>query len=98
MSIRRLLLVALVVASGMATAHTQIVTPRAVVVDGDTLTIDGERIRLWGIDAPGTQQQCDLAGRQYRCGGEAITYGWFEIAERHIAKLQHHNRPADHRL
>jgi endonuclease YncB( thermonuclease family) len=29
------------------------------VVDGDTLKIDGERIRLYGIDAPELHQACD---------------------------------------
>jgi hypothetical protein len=28
------------------------------MVDGDTITLDGTRWRLWGIDAPETQQRC----------------------------------------
>ena len=42
---------------------------RAVVVDGDTIDIHGARIRLDGIDAPESRQQCqDEAGEDYPCG------------------------------
>lgn len=44
----------------------------ARVVDGDTLEIAGERIRLHGIDAPETGQTCtDAAGAGWDCGGFA---------------------------
>uniref|UniRef100_UPI00168BFE1F thermonuclease family protein n=1 Tax=Brevundimonas diminuta TaxID=293 RepID=UPI00168BFE1F len=39
-----------------------------MVVDGDTLTIDGERIRLWGVNAPEQDQTCRRHGQDYRCG------------------------------
>ena len=42
------------------------------VHDGDTLTLNGVTVRLWGIDAPELEQQCTNAlGRRYRCGIEA---------------------------
>lgn len=44
---------------------------RAVVNDGDTLTLAGERIRLRGIDAPEFGQTCRRGGRDYDCGREA---------------------------
>jgi Micrococcal nuclease (thermonuclease) homologs len=44
----------------------------AVVVDGDTLTVDGVHVRLWGIDAPEGTQACARAdGSAWRCGDDA---------------------------
>lgn len=41
----------------------------ASVVDADTLDIHGERIRLVGVDAPESKQQCrNSSGQFYRCG------------------------------
>lgn len=45
---------------------------RASVVDGDTIEIAGERIRINGIDAPESSQLCqDDQGRSYRCGAKS---------------------------
>ena len=42
------------------------------VVDGDTLDIHDERIRLWGVDAPESSQLCRGRDRRpYRCGAQA---------------------------
>jgi endonuclease YncB( thermonuclease family) len=45
---------------------------QASVIDGDTLEIHGTRIRLWGIDAPESDQLCRNEGSEhYRCGQKA---------------------------
>lgn len=51
---------------------------RAVVIDGDTIIVQGQRIRLWGIDAPEHAQKCHAvaagwlsAGGEYQCGRDA---------------------------
>lgn len=45
---------------------------RAKIIDGDSLEVAGERIRLFGIDAPEGRQQCrDANGQDYACGREA---------------------------
>jgi len=41
---------------------------QARVVDGDSLVVAGERVRLFGIDAPELAQRCDVSGRNWACG------------------------------
>jgi endonuclease YncB( thermonuclease family) len=42
---------------------------QASIIDGDTLEIHGNRIRLWRIDAPESSQLCrGDDSLQYRCG------------------------------
>ena len=43
----------------------------ALIVDGDTITISGNKIRLSGIDTPEQNQTCRRAGVTWRCGYEA---------------------------
>ena len=43
----------------------------AQVVDGDSLIINGERLRLQGIDAPEFDQSCIVSGKATPCGQHA---------------------------
>lgn len=70
MMLKALVVLSLVFASvsGMAAE----LVGRATVTDGDTLTVAKQRIRLWGIDAPESAQQCTTSdGRPWRCGGRS---------------------------
>ena len=66
-----MLALALVVAPGHGHA-AQLLSGPARVIDGDTLDLGHERLRLHGIDAPETGQSCrDAAGRSWDCGAAA---------------------------
>jgi endonuclease YncB( thermonuclease family) len=41
------------------------------VIDGDSLRIGTEEIRLWGVDAPEFKQECQNKNGRYACGREA---------------------------
>ncbi len=54
------------------------VSGRARVIDGDTMEVNGSRIRLHGIDAPESAQTCLAGGKRWRCGRHATNAltGW----------------------
>jgi len=56
--------------SSSATAQT---AERIRATDGDTLTLAGRTVRIWGVDAPEAGQDCeDDSGRPWRCGQQAM--------------------------
>lgn len=54
--------------TGVAQASDITIRGVARVVDGDTLKIGTHNIRLHGIDAPETRQNCRLLGQEVACG------------------------------
>lgn len=55
------------------TLYAQQVTGPATVIDGDSLSVNGVSIRLFGIDAPEGKQTCNREGAAWRCGEEAAS-------------------------
>ena len=47
-------------------AHAEIAR-KARIIDGDTIDIAGQSIRLHGIDAPETKQACVADGKRWPC-------------------------------
>ncbi len=66
----------------LATPALADVTGPARVIDGDTLEVQGERIRLHGIDAPESRQLCRLDGKPWQCGKDAANALAEKIARR----------------
>jgi endonuclease YncB( thermonuclease family) len=63
--------------------HAADLTGKPRIIDGDTIEMAGERIRLHGIDAPEVKQTCQRTdGSEYRCGDMA-TFALAEIIEKH---------------
>ena len=59
-------LAALVLAAPFAAAADPAGLP--TVIDGDTLEVAGQRLDLYGVDAPEIEQTCGAGGRDYPCG------------------------------
>ncbi|WP_282608967.1 thermonuclease family protein [Pelagibius sp. Alg239-R121] len=62
--------------------QAQTVTGPAIVIDGDTLEIKGERIRIIGIDACESRQKANLNGQEWPCGVMATAW----MVERTLGK------------
>jgi endonuclease YncB( thermonuclease family) len=52
--------------------RTGCLTGSATIIDGDTIIVAGERVRLHGIDAPELDQTFWWQGRQLACGTMAL--------------------------
>jgi endonuclease YncB( thermonuclease family) len=70
---RRLLVAILLIDLGLvASASCAELAGSARLIDGDTIEVGGQIVRLHGIDAPETGQTCtDAAGAEWLCGEEA---------------------------
>lgn len=54
-----------------APAQAQLMYGTPDAIDGDTLDFGGERVRLFGIDAPEKAQTCTRNGEAWACGEDA---------------------------
>lgn len=62
-------LAALMIAACVTGGAAPLTLQTLKVTDGDTITLNGEKIRLEGIDAPELAQLClSASGKQYECG------------------------------
>lgn len=71
--------IAALLLSGGAAALDELAGPPRVI-DGNTLVVAGQRIRLSGIDAPDLDQVCQHAARDYPCGKVARAALWDLVA------------------
>jgi len=58
--------------SSVVLADTNESSGLAQVVDGDTLSLSGEDIHLFGVDAPELKQQCRIYQLSWPCGGAVV--------------------------
>jgi len=63
-------LLAALLTFGSAAAQEKI-SGTAAGLDEDSIAIQGNRIRLWGIDAPEMAQTCTRGGKPWFCGRDA---------------------------
>lgn len=66
-----MLVLGLLIAAKLEQDNRRMLAGRFVAVDGDTLLLDGERLRLEGIDAPELDQACNLGEHAVPCGKAA---------------------------
>lgn len=77
-----LLLAALVILAVRITPDHEELSGTVRVVDGDTLELNGRKLRLSGMDAPELGQTCERGGQSYRCG---------EVARETLRNLARHD-------
>ena len=86
-----------VVGALAATPSRADITGKPLIIDGDTIEIAGERIRLHGIDAPESEQKCTAGGKEWACGQEA-TFALARIIETHWVTCKGNKRDRVGRL
>lgn len=95
---RAVLAIGLVLAMLSAPARPGEIAGRARVIDGDSLVLAGEALRLEGIDAPERDQLCfDREGTRYRCGLRAAAALRALVAD-HELRCRTHGRDRYGRL
>jgi endonuclease YncB( thermonuclease family) len=67
-----ILFLGLALAAAIAPARAEIAGP-PIIIDGDTIEVQGVVVRLYGIDAPELGQTCWIGQHAYDCGKIART-------------------------
>ena len=62
----------LVLSTGVQSQN--LIKGKAKVIDGDTIHIGNNKIRLHGIDAPEQKQTCNFEGNEWNCGKDATFF------------------------
>ena len=70
---------------------TTSISGSASVIDGDTIEMHGQRIRLWGIDSIESRQLCQLDGRPWRCS-QHVAFGLSARLENQIVTCSPRDR------
>ena len=73
---------------GVQSAQADIVGS-ARVIDGDTIVVAGEHVRLEGIDSPEKDQICTAHGQQWPCGQFAAEWLKEYLRERQVDCVGH---------
>ena len=82
----RLIFAAVMLVTSATVSLSDDMTGQASIIDGDTLEIHDNRIRLWGVDAPESDQLCrGEDSLQYRCGAKAANELDAFIAKRPVS-------------
>ena len=83
--IQALATVLILLLAAVAPAAQADVVGRPSVIDGDTIDIRGQRVRLHGIDAPEHAQTCRRNGEIWRCGRQAALALADKIGQRPVS-------------
>ena len=57
------------------------ISGKARVLDGNTLALGAQRVRLFGIAAPEITQNCTLASKVWACGADVATALHIQVGE-----------------
>jgi endonuclease YncB( thermonuclease family) len=81
----RLLTILALLAAAAPAAAADTYLGGAIATDGDSLVLNGQRIRLYGVDAFEAEQTCTApSGRAFACGGAATRALAEKIKDAHV--------------